>query len=260
MLEFLPPIGNLAIDGGSNGNKFTEMTETEKGKEPKSDALFTAQTLFRPKATKSSSDNPDEEFRRPVPSQNGLESESGFEENESLRGMDMENGELDKSFKAMKTQTWKGFSASKAKTKDMASMVDTLGQLATVSNESEKVCNMAAERPTDNEQGQPQKLSFENELTFIPKLNALSLKIAQSRTSVAKRIKVSCESRVAALEEEMAQNFTFRPSISENSMKIADRLKTDFWTRQKLHTEKQKKIVGFIIFLISILFTKGFFV
>ncbi len=95
----------------------------------------------------------------------------------------------------------------------------------------------------DYSSGQPQKLSFEDELTFIPKLNSLSLRIAQSRSSVARRIKLGYESRVAALEEEMAQNFTFKPSISENSSKIADRLKTDFWTRQRLHTERQRKMV-----------------
>eukprot|EP00794_Sanderia_malayensis_P006215 gene6215-6931_t len=93
----------------------------------------------------------------------------------------------------------------------------------------------------DYTSSQPQKLSFENELTFIPKLNSLSLRIAQSRSSIARRIKIGYESRVAALEEEMAQNFTFKPSISENSSKIADRLKTDFWTRQRLHTERQRK-------------------
>lgn len=98
----------------------------------------------------------------------------------------------------------------------------------------------------ENEYGQPQKLSFEDELTFVPKLNALSLKIAQSRTLVARRIKNGHENRAAALEEEMTQNFTFKPSISEKSSKIADRLKTDFWTRQKLHTEKQRKKVWII--------------
>ena len=88
-----------------------------------------------------------------------------------------------------------------------------------------------------------QKYSFENQLTFAPKLNAFSLKLAQSRTSITKRIKVGQESRTAALQEEMLQNFTFKPSISENSCKIAERLKTDFWERQRQHTEKQKKLV-----------------
>ena len=101
----------------------------------------------------------------------------------------------------------------------------------------------AADRLGDYVHGQPHKLSFENELTFIPKLNALSLKITHSRSSIARRIKVGYESRVAALEEEMARNFTFKPSIGEKSSKIADKLKTDFWTRQKLHTEKQRKMV-----------------
>lgn len=245
MLTFLPPIGKLDISGSFKDSEFTEMSANNEGEEPRNVALLTAQPRLRPQSTKRSSDNHIEELARPSSSHNKL----GFERGLGNEGIGYENivNKESSGFEADDNDGWHGCFEINKNDEDMVTLVDSFSQLQKISRENETACERAAERRTDYEQGQPQKLSFEDELTFVPKLNALSLKIAQSRTSVAKRIKVSCESRVAALEEEMAQNFTFRPCISENSLRIADRLKTDFWSRQKLHTEKQRKIVSFFI-------------
>ena len=237
MLTLLPPIGKLDITGGSKGNICCEMNASEDGERPENDAHFTVQPLVRPQSGKTSSSDHPCNLERPSMSHSGLNTERGFV-NENLDQQKSDEYSSN-NFTAAETRGWKSCHES---VEDMLT-VDSPGQAEKILDENETACERAAERQTDYDQGQPQKLSFEDELTFIPKLNALSLKIAQSRTSVAKRIKVSCESRVAALEEEMAQNFTFRPCISENSLKIADRLKTDFWTRQRMHTEKQRKMV-----------------
>ena len=236
MLSLLPPIGKLDISGGPRG-----MIETNDEEKERNDALFAVEPQHRPQPSMTSSTDHYDGAARPSTSYNVLSVERGSE-GESLLNQEITAREYSSEFVVTQVNKWTNLNESSMSVVDVVTVDNSRGE--EISEQGETVCERTAETKQDYEQGQPQKLSFEDELTFIPKLNALSLKIAQSRTSVAKRIKVSCENRVAALEEEMAQNFTFRPCISENSVKIADRLKTNFWTRQRLHTEKQRKMVS----------------
>jgi len=83
----------------------------------------------------------------------------------------------------------------------------------------------------------PQKLNFECELTFAPKLNALSIKLAKER---GEKVRAGTEKRIANASDE----FTFKPKVSSNSVKIVQQLKTTFMDRQQMHVEKQKRYVS----------------
>ena len=85
-----------------------------------------------------------------------------------------------------------------------------------------------------------QRMNFECELTFAPKLNALSIKLAKER---GERVRVGPEKRVASSTDE----FTFKPKVSSNSVKIMQQLKTTFMDRQQLHVEKQKRYVSTLL-------------
>lgn len=82
-----------------------------------------------------------------------------------------------------------------------------------------------------------QRVKFECELTFAPKLNALSIKLAKER---GEKVRVGTEKRVALRNDE----FTFKPKVSSNSVKIMQQLKTTFMDRQQMHVEKQKRYVS----------------
>lgn len=82
-----------------------------------------------------------------------------------------------------------------------------------------------------------QRVNFECELTFAPKLNALSIKLAKER---GEKVRVGTEKRVALMNDE----FTFKPKVSSNSVKIMQQLKTTFMDRQQMHVEKQKRYVS----------------
>jgi len=75
------------------------------------------------------------------------------------------------------------------------------------------------------------KLSFEDELTFAPKLNSHSRKIASesNRTSIMERPKA---------EKKLIENmdYSFQPRVSSRSSKIVARLKTSFIERQNKHS------------------------
>ena len=241
MFRLLPPIGELDIRG-TKRNENIYMNDIQNDKMCDADVLFIVKSGEVRPTCSSEHEMPD---LRPNTPNNRLNSKRGFVDvNETSEEYRNEN--LHQYFSQDQPSFANSHNFINADaTPDHEMFENGTAKAKNDPRKRDPDCDRAAERPTDYESGQPQKLSFENELTFIPKLNALSLKIAQSRTSIANRIKVSCESRAAALDKEMAQNFTFRPSISENSLKIADRLKTDFWTRQKLHTERQKKMVRY---------------
>ena len=81
-------------------------------------------------------------------------------------------------------------------------------------------------------------LSFEDELTFVPKLNSLSMKLAggAKRTSILKR-------SPKEKNDQLDASYTFKPVVGENSSKIVAKLKTGFLERQKLHVIRQKEKV-----------------
>ena len=82
-------------------------------------------------------------------------------------------------------------------------------------------------------------LSFESELTFAPKLNALSIKLAKERGEKMRNATLSRRPSYQNTEDEAI--FTFKPRVSSNSAKIVQNLKTTFLDRQLLHMEKQKR-------------------
>lgn len=85
--------------------------------------------------------------------------------------------------------------------------------------------------------------SFQNELTFAPKLNSLSLKLAGvNRTSLLER---TPKKKNTTLDS----SYTFQPVLSNNSSKIVAKLKTGFWERQKLHAKRQQEKVSFCLLL-----------
>lgn len=82
-------------------------------------------------------------------------------------------------------------------------------------------------------------LSFESELTFTPKLNALSIKLAKERGDKMRNSSTIRRSSSQIAEEEAI--FTFKPQVSSNSEKIVQRLKTSFLDRQMQHVERQQR-------------------
>lgn len=84
-----------------------------------------------------------------------------------------------------------------------------------------------------------QRVNFECELTFAPKLNALSIKLAKER---GEKIRSGTEKRITNSSDE----FTFKPKVSSNSVKIVQQLKTTFMDRQQMHVERQKRYVSSI--------------
>lgn len=82
-----------------------------------------------------------------------------------------------------------------------------------------------------------QRVNFECELTFAPKLNALSIKLAKER---GEKARTGTEKRISISSDE----FTFKPKVSSNSVKIVQQLKTTFMDRQQMHVEKQKRYVS----------------
>ena len=80
------------------------------------------------------------------------------------------------------------------------------------------------------------RFSFEDELTFAPKLNSYSRKIASEikRTSIYDR-------RKQPKKEYENEDFIFKPVVSTKSSKIVAKLKTGFFDRQNKHVQKQKE-------------------
>lgn len=101
---------------------------------------------------------------------------------------------------------------------------------------------------------------YEQELTFTPKLNATSLKLAHERRTQVKSGMVQrapAPTRVTRLPDSNLHHassmspipklpgseFTFKPQMSTASAKIAEGLGTTFMARQELHLQKQRQKV-----------------
>ncbi|XP_030833360.1 tubulin monoglycylase TTLL3 isoform X3 [Strongylocentrotus purpuratus] len=99
---------------------------------------------------------------------------------------------------------------------------------------------------------------YEQELTFTPKLNATSLKLAHERRTQVKSGMVQrapAPTRVTRLPDSNLHHassmspipklpgseFTFKPQMSTASAKIAEGLGTTFMARQELHLQKQRQ-------------------
>ena len=82
--------------------------------------------------------------------------------------------------------------------------------------------------------------------TFSPKLNALSLKLAHERAGRQEEVEARSAELAAARMSEFYSEYTFRPKMSERSMKIAEGLGVGFLTRQENHLQRRQKMVGHI--------------
>ncbi|XP_071815936.1 tubulin monoglycylase TTLL3-like isoform X3 [Apostichopus japonicus] len=90
----------------------------------------------------------------------------------------------------------------------------------------------------------PHGQEYESELTFAPKLNATSLRLAQERRSSNGREGFYTKTTPGErLKLGVHDDFTFRPQMSETSLKIAQGLNTTFMARQAMHLEKQRKLL-----------------
>lgn len=85
------------------------------------------------------------------------------------------------------------------------------------------------------------RYSFDSELTFTPKLNETSLKLARHR---GQKWKESYDSRLAAQLAEQESAFTFKPRVSIRSERIAQRLTSTFMSRQLRHMERRQQLVA----------------
>ncbi|CAH1265443.1 TTLL3 [Branchiostoma lanceolatum] len=83
-----------------------------------------------------------------------------------------------------------------------------------------------------------QRYSFESELTFAPRLNATSMRLARERE---RQGNVASSTAKQASEEEYM--FTFQPRVSSSSRRIAQNLGTTFMARQQMHLERQRKLL-----------------
>ena len=95
---------------------------------------------------------------------------------------------------------------------------------------------------TVNGKSSGNRVSVEDELTFSPKLNEASMRIARER---GQQIKVNVANKAAAVAAKLAEEhtFTFHPKVSTHSVKIAESLGSDFMSRQRQHLERQKRHV-----------------
>lgn len=83
---------------------------------------------------------------------------------------------------------------------------------------------------------------FERDLTFAPKLNEQSIKLAKERT--AKLVTNDDDnSKESSKINEIQKIYTFKPIVSPASVKIVQNLGTTFLTRQQLHIERKQKLL-----------------
>ena len=81
---------------------------------------------------------------------------------------------------------------------------------------------------------------FEKDLTFAPKLNEQSIKLAEER--MARMIHEQSE-RDSGRAIECQKICTFKPQVSPASLKIVQNLGTTFLARQQLHIERKQKLL-----------------
>ena len=84
-------------------------------------------------------------------------------------------------------------------------------------------------------------------MTFSPKLNTLSIKLARERSERLEEVQIKAAELTAAKLAEFYSEYTFKPKVSEKSLKIAENLGIGFLTRQQIHQQKRKKMVSLSI-------------
>ncbi|XP_033106733.1 tubulin monoglycylase TTLL3-like isoform X3 [Anneissia japonica] len=95
------------------------------------------------------------------------------------------------------------------------------------------------------------RFTFETELTFAPKLNATSIRLAKERQSKYNPEQQRLVSSVGAVPAVVNRavnstpnlDFSFKPRMSSTSVRIAENLGTTFMARQELHLQKQRQLI-----------------
>lgn len=98
------------------------------------------------------------------------------------------------------------------------------------------------ERLADQRPSRP--LPHDRNLTFSPKLNPLSIRLAQERSEKLEEIQTKATISAAAKESKIYANCTFKPVMSEKSLQLAQNIEAGFLTRQQLHLKKKQKYVS----------------
>lgn len=80
-------------------------------------------------------------------------------------------------------------------------------------------------------------------LTFCPKLNPLSIKLAQERSLKIDQIQAKAAAIAAARVASFYSEYTFKPVVSEKSMQLVQSLDTGFLTRQQQHIKRRQKLM-----------------
>lgn len=81
---------------------------------------------------------------------------------------------------------------------------------------------------------------FEKDLTFTPKLNEQSIKLAEERMA---RILHEQSDRDPGRTIDYQKLYSFKPTVSPASLKIVQNLGTTFLARQQLHIERKQKLL-----------------
>lgn len=83
---------------------------------------------------------------------------------------------------------------------------------------------------------------YEQNLTFQPKLNTLSVKLAQERTTRIPEVQARMSEVAAARTADAMAQYSFKPAVSQRSLRIAQNLGTTFLVRQKIHLERRQRV------------------
>ena len=84
---------------------------------------------------------------------------------------------------------------------------------------------------------------YDENLTFCPKINPVSEKLAQERSGKLEEIQTKAASVTANRIARIYADYTFKPVVSERSLRIAQSMGVEFLTRQEQHLQKKQKFV-----------------
>ena len=84
---------------------------------------------------------------------------------------------------------------------------------------------------------------FERDFTFSPKLNEQSIKLAKERTARLITNDDDNSSKEFNRNSELQKLYTFKPAVSQASIRIVQNLGTTFLARQQLHIERKQKLL-----------------
>jgi tubulin monoglycylase TTLL3/8 len=83
---------------------------------------------------------------------------------------------------------------------------------------------------------------YDKNLTFSPKLNATSIKLAQQRAGKIHEVQARAANVAAIKVAEFYSEYTFKPAVLTRSIRIAERMDSNFLARQRQYLEKRKQI------------------